>query len=81
MNAFCLFLVIIYFLLRIAYENGDFTISLDDNFAIKSGIVIYENKEQKDDKRMLTATKVDFMDNISVNWLPDNLDSQGDRKS
>ena len=76
-----LFLVIIYFLLKVAYENGDFTISLDDNFAIKSGIVIYENKEQKDDKRMLTSTKVDFMDNISVNWLPDNLDSQGDRKS
>ena len=76
-----LFLVIIYFLLRIAYETGNFTISLDDNFAIKSGIVIYESKEQKDEKRMLTATKVDFMDNISVNWLPDNLDSQGDRKS
>ena len=73
-----LFLIIIYFLLRIAYEGGDFTISLDDNFALKSGIIMYERLEEKEDKRQLRATRADFIDNISVNWLPSDLDSQGE---
>ena len=73
-----LFLIIIYFLLRIAYESGDFTISLDDNFALRSGIIMYERLEEKDDKRMLRATRADFIDNISVRWLPDDIDNQGE---
>ncbi len=71
-----LFLIVIYFLLKIAYEQGNFTISLDDNFALKSGLVMYEKLEEKDDKRMLKAVRADFIDNISIKWLPDNLDSQ-----
>lgn len=73
-----LFLIIIYFLLRIAYESGDFTISLDENFSLKSGLVMYEKLEEKDDKRMLRATRADFIDNISVNWLPKDIDNQGE---
>lgn len=73
-----LFLVIIYFILRIIYETGDFTISLDPNFAQKQGLVMYENKDEKVDRRVLNATKVEFMDNISVKWLPNNLDELGD---
>lgn len=73
-----LFLIVIYFLLRIAYEAGDFTISLDENFALKSGLVMYEKLEEKDDKRMLKATRADFIDNISVKWLPEDIDSQGE---
>ena len=73
-----LFLIIIYFLLTIAYESGDFTISLDDNFALRSGIIMYERLEEKDDKRMLRATRADFIDNISVRWLPDDIDNQGE---
>lgn len=73
-----LFLIIIYFILRIAYETGDFTISLDPNFATKSGLIMYERKEEKEDKRILKATKLEFMDNISVKWLPENLDELGE---
>lgn len=73
-----LFLIIIYFLLRIAYESGNFTISLDENFALKSGLVMYERLDEKDDKRMLKATRADFIDNISVRWLPEDIDEQGE---
>lgn len=73
-----LFLIIIYFILRIVYETGDFTISLDPNFAQKSGLVMYERADEKLDKRILKATKVDFMDNISVKWLPDNINNMGE---
>ena len=73
-----LFLIIIYFILRIVYEAGDFTISLDPQFAQKSGIVMYEKSSEKEDKRILKATKVEFMDNISVKWLPDNLNKVGE---
>lgn len=73
-----LFLIIIYFLLRIVYETGDFTISLDPNFAQKSGLVMYERLSEKEDKRILNATKAEFIDNISVNWLPDNLNEEAE---
>ena len=73
-----LFLIVIYFLLRIAYETGNFTITLDDDFALKSGLIMYEKLEEKDDKRMLKAIRADFIDNISVNWLPQDIDNQGE---
>lgn len=73
-----LFLIIIYFLLKIAYESGNFTISLDDNFALKSGLIMYEKLTEKNDKRMLKATGADFIDNISVKWLPEDIDNQGE---
>ena len=73
-----LFLIIIYFLLRIAYETGDFTISLDPDFAKRSGLIMYEKSEEKQSKQILKATRVEFMDNISVKWLPDDLDNQGE---
>ena len=71
-----LFLIIIYFILRIVYEAGDFTVSLDPNFARKSGLIMYEHMEEKEDKRILKATKVEFMDNISYKWLPEGIDGE-----
>lgn len=68
-----LFLIIIYFLLTIAFEAGYFTVSLDPAFSQASGLVMYENLETKQKKQILKATKVEFMDNISVKWLPENL--------
>lgn len=70
-----LFLMIIYVILRIIYEQGGFTVSLDQNFAKKSGIVMYENPETKENRRILKAEKKEYLDNISVNWLPNDLDN------
>ena len=71
-----LFLIVVYFLLVSFYEGGNFTISLDPDFAQKSGLVIYENNSE-DDKRILKATSADFIDNISVKWLPKDIHQRG----
>ena len=73
-----LFLTILYFLLSIAYEGGNFTVSLDENFAKKSGIVMYESKENKEDKRVFKAEQAEYIDNISVKWLPENIDNEAE---
>lgn len=73
-----LFLIIIYFILRVVYQLGAFTVSLDQNFSKRSGIIIYENLAEKDSRTMLQAEKLEFMDNISVNWLPSNLDTEAE---
>lgn len=73
-----LFLIIIYFLLRVVYGTGKFTITLDQEFAKKSGLVMYESILEKNERRILEADRYELMDNISVNWLPDNLDTESD---
>ena len=73
-----MFLIIIYFLLRIIYEAGDFTISLDPNLTQRSGIIMYERESEKEEKKILKATKLEFMDNISVKWLPENINNMGE---
>ena len=79
-----LFLIIIYFLLRLFYEGGAFTVALDDELARKSGLVMYERLSEKDEKKILKVEQLEFVDNISINWLPTDIDTQGegtDRKS
>ncbi len=72
-----LFLIILYFILRVVYELGDFTVSLDPQLEEKSGLVMYEHLADKQHKRILKAEKLEYMDNICVKWLPDNL-SEGE---
>lgn len=71
-------LIIMYFLLRIVFETGYFTISLDPDFAHNKGLIMYEKSEEKLERKILKATRVDFMDNISVKWLPENLNKLGE---
>lgn len=73
-----IFLIIIYFLLKTIYDLGDFTISLDPQSELKSGLVMYTNKETKEIKQILKADKLEFMDNISINWLPDNINNEAE---
>ena len=72
-----LFLIILYFILRVVYELGDFTVSLDPQLEEKSGLVMYEHLADKQNKRILKAEKLEYMDNICVKWLPNNL-SEGE---
>lgn len=71
-------LIIMYFLLRIVFETGYFTVSLDPSFAQESGLVMYEKLAEKQERKILKATRVDFMDNISVKWLPENINNMGE---
>ena len=73
----CVFalLTVAFFILAIIYNGGRFVITLDPNFALESGIVIYESLEDKDIKRKLYAEEINFMDNISIKWLPADIDT------
>ena len=71
-------LTVSYFILGIIYNGGRFTITLDPQFSTKSGIVLYDNLQRKNKVNRLYAKNIDFMDNISIMWLPDNIDSAGD---
>ncbi len=72
-----LFLIIIYFLLMAFYEGGDFTVSLDQAFAKKSGLIMFE-KQGEADKRVLKAKKAEYIDNISIKWIPEDINQQGE---
>ena len=63
-----LFLTILYIILAIIYKEGKFTITLDSNKSLKSGLAIYDNLDDRVGRRQL-------MDNISFKWLPENIDS------
>lgn len=39
---------------------------------------MYEKLAEKQQKKILKATRVDFMDNISVKWLPENINELGE---
>lgn len=73
-----MFLIIIYFILRVVYSQGAFTVSLDQDFAKKSGIIIYDNMQTKESRRILEAEQLEFMDNISKKWLPTNINDEAD---
>mgnify|MGYP000009386947 FL=1 len=73
-----LFLLALFFVLMVVYQGGNFTVTLDPNFALENGIVLYENKDSKVTRNKLYAEEIEFMDNISVNWLPDNLNDEKD---
>lgn len=73
-----LFLIIIYFILRVVYQLGDFTITLDPQEGLRSGLVMYESLQDKQVRDILQADRLEFMDNISINWLPNNLNDEAD---
>lgn len=69
-------LAIIYLFLYILYDGGRFTVSLDKNMANQKGLYLSETGKIGSRDRKLSADTIDYMDNISINWLPDNLDSE-----
>lgn len=68
-----LLLSIIFILLSIIYSTNRFTISLDSELETENGIVIYEDIEEKAHQRKLFANTIDNMDNISIDWLPQDI--------
>lgn len=70
-----LLLAILFTILAIIYNGGKFVITLDPNFALESSIVIYDSLEDKDFKRKLYAEEINFMDNISIKWLPKDINT------
>jgi adenylate cyclase class IV len=71
-----LFLVILYIILEVIYNGGKFTVSLDSNKDLESGLAIFDSLNNSHGKRRLEATAIRFMDNISYKWLPENIDTE-----
>lgn len=73
-----LFLSLLYIVLKIIYNEGRFTVILDSNQTLESGLAVFESLNNAHGKRKLEATPILFMDNISYKWLPQNIDTEAD---
>ncbi len=67
---------IVYLFLYVAYKGGRFTVSLDKNMSNRKNIFLTETGKQDSKTRELSAETIDYMDNISIKWLPENLDTE-----
>lgn len=67
------FFLFIYLFIGLTYNGGRFTISLIPQKSLESGLYMFENSETKAAKLKLYTENIDFMDNISINWLPENI--------
>ena len=72
------FLASLYVILDIIYSEGKFTVILDSNKTLESGLAIYDSLNNAHGKRKLEATPIKFMDNISYKWIPANVDTEAD---
>ena len=68
-------LTVIFLILSFIFNGGKFTISLDSNDDLSTSLALFDSMEYKEVKRKLYADEIDFMDNISIKWLPDDIDS------
>lgn len=74
-----LFLINTYIILSIFYRGENFTITLDSEYGRESGLVIYESLDNPEDWRnFLRSANIEFFTDISVDWLPENIDNEGD---
>ena len=73
-----IFLTIVFIILSLIYKGGKFTITLDPNSELESSLILFENSEDKEPKRKLYADEMPFMDNISIKWLPENIDTEAE---
>lgn len=64
---------VIYLFLYIIYAGGRFTVTLDENMSNQKNVFLSENGNFKNITRRLAADTIDYMDNISIKWLPDNI--------
>lgn len=73
-----LLLILLYLILQLIYEEGRFTVTLDYNKDLRSGLAIFENASDPIGKTQLQAGKIEFLDNIAMSWLPDDLHEQAE---
>ena len=66
-------LVFAYFVLNVVYNEGNFTISMDKNTYLRSNLVMYESMNDRSSVVKLSAKRIPFMDNISIKWLPEDI--------
>ena len=73
-----LLFLILYFVVGIFYNNGNFSVSLDKNLYFDKGLIIYDSDTYKVYRSELYAQAPETFDNISAKWLPNDLhDDEG----
>ena len=72
------FLLILYIVLQIIYNEGRFTVTLDSNKTLESGLAIFDSLNNGHGKRKLEAEPMKFMDNISYKSIPTNIDKEAE---
>lgn len=73
-----LIMIIAYLVLKVIFNEGNFTILLDKQNDEDSGLAIYYSLNDPSPKRKLEAPSISFMDNISWKWLPADIDTESD---
>jgi hypothetical protein len=69
-----LILVLSYCIVSLFYNNGNFSITLDRNLYMENKIIIYDDPDYKVFRSELYAASVNYFDNISYKWLPEDID-------
>lgn len=70
------FISIVYLILYILYQNGCFTVTIDKDLINIKNVYLSETGNVKERTRRLSADTNKYMDNISMKWLPTNLDNE-----
>ena len=73
-----IFLINVYIILSLFYKGENFTVTLDSEYGRESGLVIYEEQANKYTRTFLRSQDIDFFTDISVNWLPENINDEGE---
>lgn len=72
-----LFLINLYIILRLMYIGENFTVTLDSEYGRESGLVVYEDPNDIKIRTYLKSEPINYFTDISVNWLPQNIDNEG----
>lgn len=73
-----LFLINLYIVLGIIYKKSDFTISLDYEKGQEASLIIYESPEDKTQKTYLKCEDIDFLSDMSIDWVPEDINDEAD---
>jgi len=74
-----LFLINIYIILAIFYRGENFTITLDSERGREAALIIYERQGHSEEWRnFLVTDDIRFFTDISIDWLPKDIDNEGD---
>ncbi len=68
-------LIIAYFVLRVLFETGQFTVTLDNMTETEPALIMYERQGITTSRSKLKADSKDFITNISGDWIPEDIDS------
>lgn len=64
-------LSILYVMLYIVNQTGNFTISLDQNLKTNKHIIMSNHADFSDSNSILKINSLKYMDNITENWIPE----------